>query len=179
VADDVYQLKTLKIPVRAARWFRNGDHPDDRVGEVVPAPYGGGESYTRLEGAVVRFFRSPRPERAGNVTHEACGRTFHDHGWIDTLDGLTVCPGMWVITHPLGWYEVCTDEVFRQMCEELERYCTASGRPVRVEGDRCRAHGDAAVMCTTSLRPAECVHPHLSPNHPTPTCEECGRVVVL
>ncbi len=56
-----------------------------------------------------------------------------------------------------------------------ERYCIDSGRPVQREGDRCRSHGAAADMCTTDVRPAQCEHPRLSPNHPYPCCEECGK----
>jgi len=56
-----------------------------------------------------------------------------------------------------------------------ERYCITSGRPVAHEGDRCLSHGAAATMCTTDVRPAQCEHPRLSPNHPYPRCEECGK----
>lgn len=60
----------------------------------------------------------------------------------------------------------------------VERYCIDSGRPVRmIPGDRCRAHGAAAAMCATDVRPAQCTHPYPSPNHPTPTCSECGRPI--
>jgi hypothetical protein len=55
-----------------------------------------------------------------------------------------------------------------------ELYCVDSGRPVHNEGDRCRSHGDRDVMCTTALRDPRCTHSHPSPNHPTPTCSECG-----
>lgn len=57
----------------------------------------------------------------------------------------------------------------------VERYCTTSGRAVKHEGDRCRAHGAAPTMCRTDLRPPQCTHPHLSPNHAWPHCSECGR----
>lgn len=58
---------------------------------------------------------------------------------------------------------------------DVERYCIESLRAVHFNsGDRCRAHGAAPTMCTTDVRPAECEHPHLSPNHPTPHCSECG-----
>lgn len=57
-----------------------------------------------------------------------------------------------------------------------ERYCIESGRAVSmISGDRCRRHGAADHPCTTDVRPAQCEHPHLSPNHPTPTCSECGK----
>jgi hypothetical protein len=60
----------------------------------------------------------------------------------------------------------------------LERFCVASGRAVHmIPGDRCREHGAAGRPCTTDLRPARCQHEHLSPNHPTPHCSECGRDV--
>lgn len=61
---------------------------------------------------------------------------------------------------------------------ELERYCVDSGRPVLMTpGDRCIKHGDADAPCTTDVRPAQCQHPRLSPNHPWPHCSECGRDV--
>lgn len=60
----------------------------------------------------------------------------------------------------------------------VERYCVTSGRAVSmVPGDRCRDHGAAARMCTTDVRPAQCTHPIKSPNHPKPTCAECGRTI--
>lgn len=40
------------------------------------------------------FFR--HPDFHGTHTHEKCGYTWHDHGWIDGTyvggDGVTVCP---------------------------------------------------------------------------------------
>lgn len=78
----------------SVQWFTNGDHPHDRVGEMVPDP-GGGPDYQRIEGAHVRFFRNP--DYPGDTTHDVCGRTWHDHGWVDSGgDGVTVCPGDWV-----------------------------------------------------------------------------------
>jgi len=60
----------------------------------------------------------------------------------------------------------------------VERYCIDSGRPVHmISGDRCLSHGAAPIPCTTDVRPAQCEHPRRSPNHPTPTCEECGRAI--
>jgi hypothetical protein len=57
-----------------------------------------------------------------------------------------------------------------------ERYCVDSGRAVSMTpGDRCLHHGAADAMCATDVRPAQCEHPHLSPNHPHPHCSECGK----
>lgn len=62
------------------------------------------------------------------------------------------------------------------MPEPTERYCVDSGRPVGlISGDRCLAHGDRDVMCTTALRAPRCQHSHLSPSHPHPHCSECGK----
>src|SRR4051812_41987574 len=91
-----------------ARWFKNGDHPNDMVGFQVDdpqnPPYG---AYERVEGAVVRFYRTPphvpgfrydTPETPGDQLHEQCGRTWHEHGWLDNGGpGETVCPGDWVV----------------------------------------------------------------------------------
>lgn len=67
-------------------------------------------------------------------------------------------------------------ETLHELFGPLERYCIESGRPVRmIPGDRCRAHGAASTMCITDVRPAQCEHPYLSPNHPYPHCSECGR----
>lgn len=61
---------------------------------------------------------------------------------------------------------------------EVERYCLISGRAVSmIPGDRCLAHGAAAKPCMTDVRPAQCRHEHLSPNHPRPHCSECGKDV--
>jgi hypothetical protein len=88
--------------IEATQWFKNGDHPDDHVGETLHDPWarhGQGDDYERLEGAVVRFFRHPDPMFAGDKIHDACGRTWHDHGWIDDLEGgHNVCPGDWIAT---------------------------------------------------------------------------------
>lgn len=82
--------------VVATRWWANGDHPDDGVGsEAVDAITG--QTYLRVEGAVVRFFRAPDVPGTSGCAH--CGYTMHEHGWIDTLEGgHIVCPGDWIVT---------------------------------------------------------------------------------
>lgn len=109
-------------------WRKNGDHPDDRVGELVPDPFANSE-YERLEGAVVQFFRLPPVDENGDVTASDSGRLvgrqkhselhvrkwrrpncdvlMHDHGWIDTPEGgHIVCPGDWIVTNSDGSYSV-------------------------------------------------------------------------
>lgn len=110
----LHTQRFVKRPVEidAVQWFQNGDHPEDCVGEILTDPLGGPD-YARLEGAIVRFFRLPDPEYAGQKVHDLCGRIWHDHGWIDTLEGgHTVCPGDWIITGVKGEHYPCKPDIF-------------------------------------------------------------------
>jgi hypothetical protein len=105
--------------IEAHQWFANGDHPDDRVGERLPDPTG--VYFARGEGAVVRYFRRPEPELAGDKVHDACGRTWHDHGWIDDLEGgHVVCPGDWIATGTKGEHWAIKPDVFAATYELVE-----------------------------------------------------------
>lgn len=129
-----------QIPVRAVQWFKNGDHPDDRVGkmeidemklaelrpdlldsfdgQIADADVPDEARYKRVEGAVVRFFRRPEPKYDGAKHHDLCSRSWDSHGWIDTLEGgHTVCPGDWIITGIHGEYYPCKDSIFRESYE--------------------------------------------------------------
>ncbi|MET7687965.1 hypothetical protein ABZT06_08290 [Streptomyces sp. NPDC005483] len=82
-----YRKKPVEI--EAVQWWVNGDHPED--------------GHPEHEGRVVRYFRHPDPEYAGDKLHEPCSRIWHVHGWIDTLEGgHTVCPGDWIVTGVQG-----------------------------------------------------------------------------
>jgi hypothetical protein len=101
------------VEVDAHQWWKNGDHPDDKVGEQVPDPMGG--TYEAVEGQVVRFFRRPEPHYAGDLIHQGCGYPWHAHGWIDTLEGgHQVCPGDWIITGVQGEHYPCKPGIFEQ-----------------------------------------------------------------
>lgn len=105
------------VVIEATRWFKNGDHPDDHVGEKT-ADVLTGEEYIRQEGAVVRYFR--HPEIPGDQPCSKCGLSMRDHGWIDTLeDGYNVCPGDWIITGVAGERYPCKDHIFRQTYEAV------------------------------------------------------------
>jgi len=98
-----------------------------------------------------------------------------NEAWLDLETG------EWIIRDSRGFYP-CKAEVFEATYEpvDIERYCVISGRPVHmVPGDRCLDHGAAPTMCPTDLRPAQCQHPRLSPNHPQPHCSECGVDVAV
>lgn len=106
------------VQVHAARWWGNGDHPQDGVGDTAHDALTGA-TYTRIEGRIVRFFR--HPDYPGSATHEPCGRTWHDHGWIDDLEGgHTVCPGDWIITGVHGEHYAVKDTIFRETYEPVD-----------------------------------------------------------
>lgn len=82
-------------PDEAVRWWKNGDFPSE-----CPPDF---------EGSVVRYFRHPHVP-ADEVCHD-CGNTWHEHGWIDQdRDGITVCPGMWVVTNGLRYRALSAEE---------------------------------------------------------------------
>ena len=100
-------MKYRKKPVviEATQWLRNGDHPEDFSLDQAQWP--------QKEGSVVRYFR--RPDVPGESACSECGRTFHDHGWIDTLevdDAQRVCPGDWIITGVKGERYPCKPSIF-------------------------------------------------------------------
>ena len=110
------KFRKRPVEVEADQWYRNADHPDDRVGEwltdIDDAPY------QRLEGAVVRFYRTPKLDGRDPCKH--CGVIMHRHGWIDTLEGgHIVCPGDWVITGVAGERYPCKDSIFRETYEPV------------------------------------------------------------
>lgn len=114
------QFRKKPVVIEAVQWFKNGDHPDDRVGEALLDPISG-ESYDRLEGVVVRYFRRPEPEYSGTLTHKPCGRIWHDHGWVDTLEGgHTVCPGDWIIRGVHGEFYPCKPGIFEATYEPVD-----------------------------------------------------------
>ena len=98
-----YRKKPIEI--EAHQWFKNGDHPEDMS--------------DHLEGEVVRRFR--RPDIHGDQACNDCSRPFHDHGWIDTLEGgHRVCPGDWIITGVKGERYPCKPDIFEATYDPVE-----------------------------------------------------------
>lgn len=101
--------------IQAAQWFKNGDHPEDyemgRKGTKDGKPYIFSEEECRAmdwEGNIVRYFRHPQIN--GESHCPTCGKTMHEHGWIEnnlieygTAPGI-VCPGDWIISIKVGGY---------------------------------------------------------------------------
>ncbi len=115
------------VVVEAHQWWRNGDHPADYDAPDFVDPISGRVITTerrrtqRWEGDVVRYFRRPEPEYRGDASHEPCGYTWDDHGWIDTLEGgHTVCPGDWIITGIQGERYPCKLDIFDATYEPVE-----------------------------------------------------------
>lgn len=66
----------------------------------------------------VGYFR--RPDISGKTICSHCNRAYHDHGWIDTLEGgHNVCPCDWIITGVKGEQYPCKDEIFKMTYEEI------------------------------------------------------------
>ena len=93
---------TMKINAdkksEVARWWKNGDHPqDDSECNPKEGPVN--------EGKVVRYYRHPNV--SGTRICEKCGWIMHDHGWIDNGgSGFTVCPGDWIVNSRHGYFPV-------------------------------------------------------------------------
>lgn len=99
------RYRKLPVEVEASRWFENGDHPDD------------GECH--IEGAVVRYYRTPGGDGEKACNH--CGCVMRAHGWIDTPEGgHIVCPGDYVITGVAGERYPCKPAIFEATYEPAE-----------------------------------------------------------
>jgi hypothetical protein len=121
-------MKFRKKPVviEATQWFKNGDHPQDYArpqqgfqnGRLVSIP-GEHRKAHGWEGDVVRYYRDP--QISGELKCSICGNKYHDHGWIDTLEGgHIVCPGDWIITGVKGEHYPCKPDIFEMTYERIE-----------------------------------------------------------
>lgn len=105
------------VVIEAHQWFKNGDHPLDYVTDhqdalnpdfLITAAFRRSKNW---EGDVVRYYR--HPDVPGDSLCEQCGKTHHEHGWIDTLEqGHRVCPGDWIITGVKGERYPCKPDIF-------------------------------------------------------------------
>jgi hypothetical protein len=112
------RYRKLPIVIEATQWFKNGDHPldytEDRYGITAKECEELG-----YEGDIVRYFR--RPDIAGFDFCKECNHFFHDHGWIDTLEGEhRVCVGDFIITGVNGEHYPCKPDIFEKTYEKVE-----------------------------------------------------------
>lgn len=111
------RFRKKPVVIEAVRWFKNGDHPNDNCWKVIPVP-GDGEPYLS-EGEIVRYYRNPG--MAGTALCSKCKFTFHEHGWIDTLEGgHTVCVGDWIIRGIKRELYPCKPDIFEMTYEAAE-----------------------------------------------------------
>ena len=120
-------MKFVKKPVviEATQWFKNGDHPLDYASPQEGFQNGRLVSITgdhrkahNWEGEVVRYYRDP--QLSGELKCSICGNQYHDHGWIDTLEGgHIVCPGDWIITGVKGEHYPCKPDIFEMTYERV------------------------------------------------------------
>ncbi len=102
------------VVIEATQWFKNGDHPDDGQGT-----YSDGNGYHRCEGKVVRYYRHPQVDGQALCGH--CSHKFHEHGWIDTLEGgHIVCIGDFIITGVKGERYPCKPHIFALTYEQVD-----------------------------------------------------------
>lgn len=109
------KFRKKPVVIEASRWYKNGDHPNDYDNEW----HGFTARALGWEGEVVRYFRQPDIPGTHHCQH--CGRTMHEHGWIDTLEGgHIVCPGDWIITGVKGERYSCKPDIFEATYDLIE-----------------------------------------------------------
>lgn len=120
----MYRKKPVEI--EAARWFKNGDHPNDYDNDIDGFEDGHFATVSAAtakenewEGQVVRYYRTP--EMDGDRKCQHCGNIMHIHGWIDTLEGgHIVCPGDWIIRGVKGEMYPCKPDIFEATYEPVQ-----------------------------------------------------------
>ena len=109
------KFRKKPVVIEAHRWFKNGDHPEDAcyyIDDKSPDRF-------LSEGKIVRYFRDPGVP--GHRECKYCGHTFHNHGWIDTLEGVhIVCPGDWIIKGVAGEFYPCKPDIFLATYDPVE-----------------------------------------------------------
>ena len=106
------KFRKKPVVIEAERWFLNGDHSEDDSARAQPV-------MAEVEGWVVRYYRDPTVPGLDRCRY--CDVIFHNHGWIDTLEGgHTVCPGDWVIKGVAGEFYPCKPDIFEATYEPVE-----------------------------------------------------------
>jgi hypothetical protein len=118
--------------VTAVQWFKNGDHPNDNCQLVTMMDEIKGPSSFLSEGLIVRYYRSPNPDRAGNLLCRKCSLPYHEHGLLDKGSHcLMVCPGDFIVHTHQTCYPLCPTVFNRKFIEVIETvedssYCGSS-----------------------------------------------------
>lgn len=103
------KYKKLPIVIEAEQWFE--------VTYDRKAGHGNEPKDMPIYHLSVGYYR--RPDVSGDKPCEHCGKTMHEHGWIDTLEaGHNVCPSDWIIKGIAGEMYPCKDSIFKRTYEE-------------------------------------------------------------
>jgi len=113
------------VVVEATQWHKNGDHPLDYSKSHDGLENGEFRQFSPevrrangWEGDIVRYYRNPFDR--GDRLCEHCGKTMHEHGWIETKEGgHIVCPGDWIITGAQGEHYPCKPTIFAATYEPV------------------------------------------------------------
>jgi len=109
------QFRKKPVVIEAVQWFKNGDHPEDNTVFIESE----GSSPFLSEGKVVRYYR--HPEISGETICPNCDNLYHEHGFIDTLEGgHIVCVGDWIIKGIKGEFYPCKPDIFEATYELVE-----------------------------------------------------------
>lgn len=89
------KFRKKPVVVEAVQWFKFGDHP-----EVV----------------LFNSWDTPLSREC-----KECGKTYHEHGWVSTLEGgHIVCPGDYIITGVKGEHYPCKPDIFAATYEPVD-----------------------------------------------------------
>lgn len=101
--------------VKAAQWFKNGDHPLDyaKTDSMYPSPEV--RKHYGWEGEFVQKYTPPTHAREKTCPH--CGHLLVAHGYLDA-SGYIVCPGDWIITDSTSTYP-CRPDTFMNTYEPI------------------------------------------------------------
>ena len=87
--------------VEAVQWFKVGDHPNDRLGEVLAHPHMVGDVKRGAESAYIKPYQTSK--NLGGKRDTLCGEAWRDHGLLDSNGiKIVVCPGDWIVTEEDG-----------------------------------------------------------------------------
>lgn len=107
------KFRKKPVVVSAARWWRNGDHPEDLSEE-----YDINGLIFLTEGKIVRKYRNPYGTDLVICKH--CNLRLTDHGWINTFEGgHIVCPGDWIVKGIAGEFYPVKNTVFVETYDEV------------------------------------------------------------
>lgn len=109
------RYRKLSVVIEAEQWFE--------VTYDREAGHGYSPAHSPIYHLDVGYYRRPESEYAGTKVCALCGRSFHDHGWLEAEaleNGYRVCPGDWIIRGVGGEFYPIKNEIFAKNHEAVE-----------------------------------------------------------